>query len=61
MLFDSFATWDRLEKTLQTLLVLMNFAGTDGNLGIENMTVLCLVVGKCYCILYIGISVWTVK
>jgi len=61
VLFDRFATWDHLEKMLQTLLVLMNFAGRGGKLCIENVTLLRLVVGKCYCILHIGISLWIVK
>ena len=38
VLFDRFATWDHLDKMLQTLLVLMNFAGRGGKLGIENVT-----------------------
>jgi len=61
MLFDRFATWDRSEKMLQILLVLMNFVGRGGKLWIENVTLLRLVVGKYYCILHIGISLWTVK
>ena len=44
-----------------SVAVHMNFAGRGGKLGIENMTLLRLVIGKCYCFLSIGISVWTVQ
>ena len=41
-----------------SVAVQMYFAGRGGKLGIENVTLLRLVVGKCYCILHIGIKVW---
>jgi len=40
-----------------SVAVQMNFAGTGGKLRIENVTQLCLVIGKYYCFLRIGISI----